>query len=154
MPSFFSASEQFELNCDLSSCWEFFSDLSKVAKCIPDCESVTKIDDQSAILKIKLKVGYVSKIFEAKVKLRNSNPPSYIEFFGEGSDGEILGKVSLSSSSSSSSDSAQSTFVKYELSVKANSPLGKAALSMIGKDLIRKQTTEFAKCVKSSLQPR
>jgi len=43
--------------------------------------------------------------------------------------------------------------VKYRIEIRPVSVTGKTAIAMIGKDLVKKQATEFALCVKSKLSP-
>ena len=108
-------------------------------------ESVSKIDSDSAIFRIKLKVGYLSRTFEIKAKLKDVFSPDRVAFSGEGSDAEIRGNLELKEQSTSVS-------VKYRLEIRPVSVTGKTAIAMIGKDLVKKQASEFASCVKAKLE--
>ncbi|MGI0079478.1 MAG: CoxG family protein [Nitrososphaerales archaeon] len=139
------AAEQFELNADLKECWTFFSDLSNIGSCIPGCESVTKIDDATAQFRVKLKVGYLSKTFEMKAKLKEARAPTHLRFTGDGPDAEISGDLDIAGS-------GDHTSVKYKIQIRAISVIGKTAVTMMGRDLVKKQASEFALCVKTRLE--
>ena len=145
MPSI-SASEEFQIDVPRDRCWTFFSDLANVGKCIPGCEAVTPIDDTSATFKIKLKVGYLSKTFELRAKVSERVPPSRIAFTAEGADAEITGDLQISEIAS------YKTAAKYTIEIRPVSITGRTAVTMMGKDLVKQQASEFASCVKSKLE--
>ena len=146
MASTVEASEEFKVSATIQQCWDFFEDLSKIGSCIPGCESVSRNDDQSANFKVKLKVGYISRTFDLKARLKDIIRPNHLSFIGEGNDAQIFGTLDLSPIE------AGSVSVRYKLQIKAISVTGKTAMGMIGKELVRRQTSEFASCVKSKLQ--
>jgi carbon monoxide dehydrogenase subunit G len=148
LPSTVEASEEILVNSDLDRCFSFFKDLTNIGSCIPGCERVDPVDSTSANFKVKLKVGYISKTFELKAKLKNVKEKEELSFTAEGSDAEIVGHVSLSSPQQGV------VGVTYRIEIKAISVIGKTAVSMIGKDLVKKQAEEFASCVKRKLERR
>jgi len=139
------ASEEFEVNAPPGKCWEFFSNLSNVGNCIPGCESVQPIDESSAIFKVKLKVGYLSKSFELKARMIEKIEGTRMKFNGEGQDAEVTGSVDLGSF-------LDKTKIRYNVEIRPISVMGKTAVTMLGKDLVKKQASEFAACVKSRLE--
>ena len=147
MPSSVEAAEQFEVKADLATCWTFLSDLSNIGSCIPGCEGVTKLDDMTAEFRVKLKVGYLSKTFEMKGRLKEVRAPSHLNFTADGPDAEISGNLDLDRAGPGSH-----TNVNYRIQIKAISVLGKTAVTMMGKDLVKKQASEFSLCVKSRLE--
>ncbi len=120
--------------------------LANIGSCIPGCESVSKIDSNTAIFRIKLKVGYLSRTFEIKARLKDVFPPDRVTFFGEGSDAEVTGNLELKKEQSAD------VSVKYRIEIRPVSVIGKTAIAMIGKDLVKKQASEFASCVKAKLE--
>lgn len=145
MPSSVQASEEINVIASQEACWKFFSSLENIGGCIPGCEAIFRIDDYTASFKVKLKVGYLSKTFELKAKITESTAPSHLKFTGQGSDAEINGDVEIR-------DGANGTSIRYGIEIVPVSVTGKTAISLIGKDLVRKQATEFANCVKSKLE--
>ncbi len=140
------ASEEFQLRASGEECWKFFSDLANVGRCIPGCESVSAIDDATAVFKVKLKVGYLSKTFELRAKVSEKTAPSHIAFTATGTDAEITGDLEISGKDS------QLTGVKYAIEIRPVSITGKTAVTMMGKDLVKQQASQFASCVKAKLE--
>lgn len=134
------------MNTDLEKCFAFFTDLANIGSCIPGCEQITPIDVKTASFKVKVKVGYISKTFELKAKLKDIRPSEHLSFTAEGSDAEITGLVDLSSGQDGN------VGIRYNIEIRATSVTGKTALAMVGKDLVKKQAEEFAYCVKRKLE--
>jgi carbon monoxide dehydrogenase subunit G len=141
----FQATEQFDIGNSLQECWKFVSDLANVGRCIPGCEEVHPVDDRNALFKIKFKVGYLSKTFELKAKIVEITPPTFMKFTGSGQDAEIAGRLELTPLESR-------TGIKYTIEIVPISATGKTALTLLGKETVRKQTVEFASCVKAVLE--
>jgi uncharacterized protein len=139
-----TAAEEFEIQTSLSEVWTFISDLSNVGSCIPGCESIEKIDPQSANFRVRIKIGYVSKVLELKAKIKESVPLHHFLFRAEGSDADISGTLDLSGDAT--------TKLRYSIEINPISVVGKTAVSMMGKDLVKKQASEFASCVKARLE--
>ena len=145
MPSV-SASEEFEIQNSLDECWRLVSNLLSVGACIPGCESITPIDLTSADFRVKLRVGYISKTLELRARIKESNAPSHFSFVASGSDAEIMGAIDLIS------NSPKTTKLSYHIEITPISVTGKTAMAMMGKELVKKQASEFASCVKSKLE--
>ncbi|HZW55245.1 MAG TPA: SRPBCC domain-containing protein [Nitrososphaerales archaeon] len=145
MPSTVEASEEFTIAAPLERVWSFFTDLSNVGSCIPGCETVNRIDSETASFKVKVKVGYISRSFEIRARFKELIQPTHVSFFGEGSDAEISGNLDLT-------QNPDSVAVKYRIEIRPVSVMGKTSIAMIGKDLVKKQASEFASCVKSRLE--
>lgn len=145
MPAF-QASEEFQVNAPLEETWKFISDISNVGRCIPGCEDVRQIDETTALFRIKFKVGYLSKTFELKAKILEKITGEHLKFSASGQDAEIAGVIELQNV-----DPEKSTNVKYSIEISAVSATGKTALALLGKETVRKQTSEFAACVKTNV---
>ncbi len=146
MPAVVRASERFLVRTTQENCWAFFSNLENIGACIPGCEEVSRIDGATAIFRVKLKVGYLSKMLELRAKIKESVAPTHLSFTAEGSDAEITGSLDLKAEGS---DIAAT----YSIEIVPVSVTGKTAVAMMGKDLVRKQASEFATCVKAKLEP-
>ncbi len=142
------ASEQFEINASMEKCWNFFSVLSNIGSCIPGCESVTPTDNASAHFKVKVKVGYLAKTFQMKAKLKDVLVPTHIGFSADGPDAEISGDLDISATAGIE----DRTSVKYRIEIRPISVIGKTAITMMGKDLVKQQASEFSLCVKARLE--
>jgi len=94
---------------------------------------------------VKLKVGYLSKSFELKARMIEKIEGTRMKFNGEGQDAEVTGSVDLGSF-------LDKTKIRYNVEIRPISVMGKTAVTMLGKDLVKKQASEFAACVKSRLE--
>jgi aerobic carbon-monoxide dehydrogenase small subunit len=144
VPSF-SSVEQFVIASDIDRCWQFVSDLPSVAACVPGCESATPLDGKDVLLKVKLRIGYISKTLELKARVGESNPPSHFSFSATGPDAEISGIIDLLSVD-------KGTRLTYRIEINPVSVTGKTAMTLMGKDLVKRQAEEFAACIKSKLE--
>lgn len=146
MPTF-QASEEIRVDSSLEETWKFICDISNIGRCIPGCEDVHQIDETTALFKIKFKVGYLSKTFELKARISERIPIVHLKFTASGQDAEIAGSLELSDDERGSG----STIIKYSVGISAVSATGKTALAMLGRETVRRQTSEFASCVKAML---
>lgn len=144
LPSSVEASEEIQIHTELGKCFSFFTDLVNIGACIPGCEQVVPQDSLNATFKVKLKIGYISKIFELRAKLIDIRPKEHVSFAGESPDAEITGKVDFVKD--------DLVTIKYSIEIKPISITGRTAISMMGKDLVTKQASEFAACVKERLE--
>ena len=144
MPSRVESEEEFTVGADKDEVMNFFLNLKNIGSCIPGCESVTILDNGTALFRVKLKVGYISRTFELKAKFKDTSSPERISFVGEGVDAEIAGDLGII-------PRTDCTLIKYRIEIRPVSVVGKTALTMLGKDLVKQQASEFAKCVKSRL---
>jgi carbon monoxide dehydrogenase subunit G len=140
------ATEEILVNSDLDRCFSFLTDLANIGSCIPGCEKIDPIDSRSANFKVKLKVGYISKTFELRARLKDVKTNKELSFIAEGSDAEIVGHVDLAQKENGI------VGIRYSIGIKPVSVTGKTAISMIGKDLVKKQASEFSSCVKQRLE--
>jgi carbon monoxide dehydrogenase subunit G len=147
MPSTISSASEFRVNSDPERCWEFFTSLQNIGSCIPGCESVTLLDENTALFKVKVSVGYISKTFELKARLKDMVPGSKASFVGEGRDAAVEGTIAIRSEGQSGG-----TNLGYSLQIRPLSPMGRAAMGMFGGDLVKKQAESFASCVKAKLE--
>ncbi|MBW3097250.1 SRPBCC family protein [Pseudohoeflea coraliihabitans] len=67
--------------------WAALNDPNVLKDCIPGCQSLEKIDEQSMKATVKLKIGVVSARFNGAVSLKNIDPPNAYRIEGEGKGG-------------------------------------------------------------------
>lgn len=147
MPSTIESANEFEVRAELDRCWTFFTDLGNIGPCIPGCESVAPVDDKSAVFTVKFSVGYISKTFQLKARFKEVVPESLVTFVGEGNDAEAVGTVALQKGASPGV-----TRLGTKLQIRPVSALGRTAVALLGKDLVKRQAEAFANCVKAKLE--
>lgn len=106
------------------------------------------IDQTAATFKVKVKIGYLSKTFDMKARYREMNEPFRLTFSADGPDAEISGTIDIATKQ----DDPGASLIKYKIEIRPVSVTGKTAVAMIGKDLVKKQSSEFAECVKTRIK--
>jgi hypothetical protein len=69
-----------------------------------------------------------------------------MRFVALGQDAEITGNIELGSADQISTE------IRYSIEIIPISAIGKTALTLLGKDTVKKQTSDFAKCIKAKLE--
>lgn len=67
--------------------WEALNDPEILKACIPGCQSLEKVGDNSLLAVAKVKVGPVAASFKGKVDLLDLDPPNGYRISGEGEGG-------------------------------------------------------------------
>ena len=67
--------------------WEALNDPEVLKACIPGCQSLEKVGDNSLQAVAKVKVGPVAATFKGKVDLLDLDPPNGYRISGEGEGG-------------------------------------------------------------------
>jgi carbon monoxide dehydrogenase subunit G len=140
------SSEDFVIDASIDKVRGFFSVLKNILDCIPGCEEVIQSSPMRAQLKIKVKLGYVSKTLEMDVSMSGSEDANEFVFTGNSEDAEIHGKLTFDAQKDNS------TKVTYSLEVVATSSMARTALAFMGKDFVNKQTRFFADCVTAKIK--
>lgn len=108
---------------------------------------MTPLDDGTAVFRVKVSVGYISKTFELKARLKDMVPGSRASFVGEGKDASVEGTIAIRPEGQPGG-----TTLGYSLQIRPLSAMGRAAMGMFGGDLVKKQAEAFATCVKAKLE--
>jgi carbon monoxide dehydrogenase subunit G len=145
LPQSVEASQEIQLHTELGKCFSFFTDLVNIGACIPGCEQVLPHNPSSATFKVRIKVGYISKSLELRARFTDIRPMEHVSFTAEGSDAEITGRVDFAAKESG-------VTVRYAIEIRPLSVTGRTAISMVGKDLVAKQASEFATCIRQKLE--
>ena len=86
--------QTFSINAVQQEVWDFVKDTSKMAPCIPGCESIEAIDENHFKAKIKIKVGPISASFNLDIEILEENPPSEIISRTRGEEGTRASTIS------------------------------------------------------------
>jgi carbon monoxide dehydrogenase subunit G len=146
LPSSVEAAEQILVKSDLDRCYSFFTDLANIGSCIPGAEKVEPIDSLNANFRVKLKIGYISRTFDLRAKLRDLKLNQELSFSAIGPDAEVSGRLTFIEKEKGT------TQVTYVIQIKPISVMGKTAISLLGQDLVQNQASDFASCVKQKLE--
>jgi carbon monoxide dehydrogenase subunit G len=81
---------EYELPLARDTVWRALNDEDMLRRCIPGCESLTKLSDTEFQAAVKLAIGPVKARFKGKVTLTDLDPPNGYKIVGEG-DGGVAG---------------------------------------------------------------
>lgn len=75
----------YPLPLDRERAYAVLQDPAVLAQCIPGCEALDRIGDGEYAMRMKMKLASVSGLFDGKVKIADSNPPTSYRMVVEGS---------------------------------------------------------------------
>ena len=85
-----SVEGKFNLKASIQDTWDYLLKPGTLASCIPGCEKMEIIDDNTYETVVRQKVGPISLKLNLTTRLAELYPPRYIKAIGEGMD---LGKA-------------------------------------------------------------
>jgi len=129
---------KFTINAPLDQVWNFFLDIKSVASCVPGCESIEPLDNNSYTAHIKAKVGPLSASFKVVITITDLKPFEYIKSTMKGQDSKIASNFFASNVLTLQSLGPQETEVYYRSEV---SVLGR--LGMFGEGVMKKKAKEL-----------
>ena len=78
---------EFKIGAPRAEVWAMLMDADVLRACIPGCQSLEKVGDNSLQAVAKVKVGPVAATFKGKVDLLDLDPPNGYRISGEGEGG-------------------------------------------------------------------
>jgi uncharacterized protein len=118
--------------------WEALNDPELLGQCLPGCESVERIDDDSFTGRAVIAIGPVKAKFSGKITLSDLNPPQSYRLTGEGTGG-AAGFGKGGASVTLAEDGADATILTYV----AEAQVG-GKLAQIGARLIQSSAKKIA----------
>jgi carbon monoxide dehydrogenase subunit G len=76
-----------ELPASRETVWKALNDPAILKACIPGCESLEKLDDNTMQATARIKAGPVAATFKGKINLLDLDPPNGYRIVGEGEGG-------------------------------------------------------------------
>ena len=86
---------KFELEGQIDNIWNFLLQPENLASCIPGCEKLDKIDNETFNIIVTVKVGFIKIKSQFEVKLVEIVPPTYLKASGKGQDVTKQGNFSM-----------------------------------------------------------
>ena len=143
--------EQSILKASMKEVWDFLLDVQRLASCVPGCEKVEAIGENSYMVTEVVKIGPVSAKFHAKVTITEMKPPNYLVATMEGKDGKTSSLLNARTTISLKPISDNETRAEYVVDVTLSGLLGK-----FGEGMMRKKATslaeEFTKKIRAHLE--
>ena len=139
---------QFE-GISIETLWNFLTDANQIAACLPGCEELTKIGDDSYTMKMSIGIGAIRGAFSGQIRLHDLTPCTdyHMTVAGNGAPGFLNGegKIHLVPSD-------DGTLLEYSGDVSAGGAIASVGQRMIG-GAARMVIDRFFKCVAEKLGP-
>ena len=143
--------EKFSVKAPIGKVWEFLLDAHQLASCVPGCEGVEVIDENTYLTSIKAKVGPISARFKIRLTINEKEPPYRLLATGKGEDSKMASSLLSKNEIRLHSLSGEETEIHYRSDVSVLGTLGK-----FGEGIIRKKAKEvgeqFALFLKSKIE--
>ena len=127
--------------------WNFLTDASRVAECLPGCEQLTRTGEDSYEMKMSIGIGAIRGAFSGQIRLHDLKPTTDYQMTvsGNGAPGFVngAGRIHLD-------PSPDATVLSYSGDVNAGGPIASAGQRMIG-GAARMVIDQFFKCVTERL---
>ena len=123
--------------------WNFLTDANRIAECLPGCEQLTRTEEDSYEMKMRIGIGAIRGVFSGQIRLHDLKPTTDYEMTvsGTGAPGFVKGegKIHLDSSPGA-------TVLSYSGDVSAGGMIASVGQRMIG-GAARMVIDQFFKCV-------
>ncbi len=119
--------------------WDFLVDPRKLASCVPGCENVVALENNSYKVTEAIKIGPISVRFKLKVTIVETTPPRYLFATIEGKDSKTASFINAKITIKAERIADSETKVKYILDVTLVGVLGK-----FGEGIIRRKANSLA----------
>ena len=131
------------------SAYALLQDPVLLAKCMPGCEALDRVADGEYAMRLKMVLASVSGLFDGKVRIADTNPPSSFRLIVEGTGkiGFMKGDGLLNLSAS-----GDSTEVQFDGDVQVGGTIagvGQRLLDMTSKMMIKRFFDKFSSEVRT-----
>ena len=147
----FKIEERFEVQAPVERVWQYLIDPARVVQCLPGAELLEKIDEQTFLGAIKVKVGPLSMSYKGQAKFTEVNEQNHqVRMVGEAKEvgGSGSTKVSMLSTVSALANGAE-VLVNADIDLVGKIvQFGRGMIEEVSKQMFR----QFANCVKQQLE--
>jgi len=141
--------EKFSIKAPIGKIWEFLLDAHQLASCVPGCEGVEVIDENTYLTSIKAKVGPISARFKIRLTIIEREPPHRLLTTGRGEDSKMASSLVSRNEIKLNAISEKETEVYYRSDVSVLGTLGK-----FGEGIMRKKAKEVGETFAGALKSR
>lgn len=143
--------ERFVVNAPVDRIWNFLLDAQSLAGCVPGCEHVEPVGDNSYRAHMKVKIGPISANFKIRIDITEMNPPTFLKSTMRGEDSKMASNLNASNVIELKAVEPEKTEVYYRSEVNVLGRLGK-----FGEGIMRRKAKEvgelFARSIKERLE--
>ncbi len=136
----------FTIKAPIQKAWDFISDINKISSCLPGLEKAEQIDENTADITIKQKMGIIPFYVTIRNTITERHPPN--KFVSVGS-GEHIQEIKLTLELKELSPSE--TEINYKMQVEASGNV-KAMVEFMMNKKKEEQTEKFVEALKQKLE--
>ena len=141
--------EKFSIKAPIEKIWDFLLDAPRLASCVPGCEGVEVIDENTYLTSVKAKVGPISARFKIRLTILEKERPHRILTSGKGEDSMMASSLVSKNEIQLKTLSEKETEVTYRSEVSVLGTLGK-----FGEGIMRKKAKEMGEQFASNLRSK
>ena len=127
--------------------WDFLLDLEKVAFCVPGCEKVEPLGNNSYLVGAAVKIGPIASKFSLKITIVEMRAPNYLLVAMEGDDAKTRSRVNAKITMNLESISENEARVNHMIEVVLRGILGK-----YGEGIIKRKADSLGKVFAEKLR--
>jgi len=145
--------EEFTVHAAADAVWDFLLDPTRLAACIPGCESLQVEDATTYRVRLTVKVGFLSTTQDLRLTITEADRPRRLVAVGRGEDRKLASHVEVRNMLDLAPAPAGATRVRYRSEVRVLGRLGSvgdAVMRVKAKQL----AGEFAANVRAAIETR
>ena len=145
--------EEFTVNAAADAVWDFLLDPTRLAACIPGCESLQAEDATTYRVRLAVKVGFLSTTQDLRLTITEADRPRRLVAVGRGEDRKLASHVEVRNTLDLAPAPDGATLVRYRSEVRVLGRLGSvgdAVMRVKAKQL----AGDFAARVRAAIEAR
>ena len=148
MPTF---DEEFTVNAPADAVWDFFLNPTRLAPCLPGCESLEVEDPTTYRVRLTVKVGFLSTTQNLRVTIIEADRPRHLVSVGRGEDRKLASQVETRTTLDLAPAEEGATLVRYRSEVRVLGRLGSVGDAVM-RVKARQLAGDFAANVRAALE--
>ena len=143
--------EEFTVGAPPDAVWDFLLDPTRVAPCLPGCESLEVEDATTYRVRLTVKVGFLSTTQSLRVELVELDRPRHLVSRARGEDRKLASQVEVRNTLDLAPAPPDGTVVRYRSDVRVLGRLGSIGDAVM-KVKARELAGDFAARVRAALE--
>ena len=143
--------EEFRVSAAPDTVWDFLLDPTRVAPCLPGCESVELEDATTYKVRLTVKVGFLSTTQSLKIELVELDRPRHLVSVARGDDRKLASQVEVRNTLDLAPAGPGATAVRYRSEVRVLGRLGSVGDAVM-KVKAKQLAGDFAANVRAAIE--
>lgn len=141
----------FSVKAPLQGVWDFLMDQEEMGSCVPGCESVNHIDENTFDVTIKAKLGIITARPTLRITVLERRPPYHLTSTARGKDSDRASTFDVKNSLDLKALSDDETEVRLRSEINIVGKLARFGFHIF-RNKFKQQNQEFASRLKSRLE--